>query len=298
MGYSRHKQPLYLGDRIKVRTIRGFKGNIIGRMPDGRTIIFDRDSPYYSMLGSGQLVECNVIRVSERYVLVDPVSEPELLEREGKNESETEPRERAEPPEMNRARLLEDLRILSEEGEWETAVIAEALTYMIETLDSSPEPTSNSSQNTDSMVEEPPVDHTRDSPLFDDFLLASSSFGLTQTQARGRKEPKSEFLRYLNGLQEKEMTEVEIPSSIRAELFGTVIDLPKDVRLLTVGQTRYLKRRHLRGLDGYHGIARFSTFFAEASALERREYGNMFYASMGTDPWQKAHKVTVDRVRG
>jgi hypothetical protein len=58
------------------------------------------------------------------------------------------------------------------------------------------------------------------------------------------------------------------------------------VRPLTVGQTRYLKGRHLRILDGYRGIARFSTFFAEAPALERGEYGNVFYASMGTDPWQ------------
>lgn len=67
---------------------------------------------------------------------------------------------------------------------------------------------------------------------------------------------------------------------------------------MTVGQTRYLKGCHLRGLDGYYGIARFSTFFAEASALERGEYGNVFYASMGMDPWQKVHKVTVERVRG
>jgi len=70
------------------------------------------------------------------------------------------------------------------------------------------------------------------------------------------------------------------------------------VRLLTVGQTRYLKGHHFRSLDEYSEIARFSTFFAEATTLERREYGNVFYASMGTDPWQKVHKVTMERVRG
>ena len=91
---------------------------------------------------------------------------------------------------------------------------------------------------------------------------------------------------------------MEIPPSIRAELFGTVIDLPKDVRLLTVGQTRYLKGRHLRGLEGYYGIARFSTFFSEAFVLERGDYGNVFYASMGTDPWQKVYKVKMERTRG
>ena len=45
-----------------------------------------------------------------------------------------------------------------------------------------------------------------------------------------------------------------------------VVDLPKDVRPLTVRETKYLKGRHLRGLDGYDGIARFMTFFSEASA--------------------------------
>jgi hypothetical protein len=67
---------------------------------------------------------------------------------------------------------------------------------------------------------------------------------------------------------------------------------------LTIGQTRYLKEHHLKGLDGYEGIERFTTLFSEASALKGREYGNVFYASMGTDPWQKVYKVTVQRVRG
>ena len=77
-----------------------------------------------------------------------------------------------------------------------------------------------------------------------------------------------------------------------------VVDLPKDVRPLTVRETKYLKGRHLRGLDGYDGIARFMAFFSEASALEGREYGNVFYASTGTNPWQKVYKVTIEWVRG
>jgi len=59
-------------------------------------------------------------------------------------------------------------------------------------------------------VEEPPDDHQPDSPLNDELLQAASSFGVTQTEARGRKEPKSEFLKYLDGLQGKER-EAEIP---------------------------------------------------------------------------------------
>lgn len=53
----------------------------------------------------------------------------------------------------------------------------------------------------------------------------------------------------------------------------------------------------MKGLDGYEGIERFSAFYAEASALERGEYGDMFYASMETDQWQKVHKVTAERVQ-
>jgi hypothetical protein len=128
---------------------------------------------------------------------------------------------------------------------------------------------------------------------------------LTQPEVREQKEPESEFLRYLDGHREEETIgdrEVEgmgddVPISITLEAFGQVIGLPKDVRLLTIGQTRYLKEHHLKGLDGYEGIEWFTTLFSEASALEGREYGNVFYDSMGTDPWQKVYKVTVERVQ-
>jgi len=174
MDYKRDTKPVYLGDRIKVRTIRGFKGNIIGQLPDGRTIIFDRDSPFISMIGPGQLVECKVIHISERYVIVDPIREPEPLEREGRPMSEKEPRERVKPPEIDKAKLLEDLRRLSKEGEWEKAVIAGALMHIIETLDASREPPTSSLTSPD----EPPPDP----PLTDELLRAASSFGLTQPE--------------------------------------------------------------------------------------------------------------------
>ncbi len=163
---------------MKVRTIRGVKGNVIGQLPDGRTIIFDRGSPFLSMLGPGQSVDCNVIHVSQRYVIVDPIREPEPLQRERRPMSEMEPRERAEPPEIDKARLLEDLRRLSEEGEWEKAILAGALMHIIEKLDASRETSpGRSSQKTDSVAEEPPVDHPPDPPLSDELRRASDSFG-------------------------------------------------------------------------------------------------------------------------
>ena len=84
---------------------------------------------------------------------------------------------------------------------------------------------------------------------------------------------------------------------IKRELFGRVESIPKDFRLLTNEHTKYLKEHHLRGLDGYDEIERLNCFFAEESALERGEYGRVFYASKGTNPWERTYKVTVDSSR-
>jgi len=289
LDYERDVKNVFLGDRINVQTLRGVKGNIIGKMHDGRTIIFDRDSPYLNMLGTGQSVECNIIHVSERYVIVDPLREPEPLERTRRPVMETVPSEKVKPPETERDWILEPLRRLSKEEDWEKAVIAGALIHIIETIEASRKPTSPPSP------EEPPLDQ----PLNDEFLQAISSFGLTQPEARTRKEPESKFLRYLDGLQEDTIDGRKVddaPPIITLETYGTVEDIPKDFRLLTIGQTRYLKEHHLKNLDGYEGIERFTVFFADASALERREYGNTFYVSMGTNSWNKVQMVTVERV--
>ena len=125
---------------------------------------------------------------------------------------------------------------------------------------------------------------------------------MTQPEVRARKEPESKFLRYLDGLQEDRVDDQEekgddAPVIITLETFGTVGDIPKDFRLLTLGQTRHLKEHHLKNLDGYEEIERFKVFFADASALERREYGNTFYVSIGTNPWNKVQRVTVGRVQ-
>jgi len=281
LDYERDTKNLFVGDRITVQTLMGVKGNIIGRLPDGLMVLFNRDSPYRSMLALGQSVDCSVSHVAERYVIVDPIREPKFIERE-----------REETTEIEKDRRFENLRRLSEEGEWETAIFARALIHIMEMFDAlKAKPPKRSSQKTDGVVEE----LVERSPASDDFLQAASSFGLIQTHVREQKAPESEFLRYLDEHQEKGKREAENPISIRTEVFGTIADLPKDVRLLTVNQTRYLKANHLRGLDGYDDIDRFTAFFAEASALERREYGNVFYASTGTNSWHKLHKVTVER---
>lgn len=291
MDSERNTNSVFIGDRITVQTLKGTKGNIVGRLPDGRMVLFNRDSPYRSMLALAQSVDCSVNHVAEKYVIVDPIREPKLLEREMPT-SEVEPVEREETTEIEKDRRFENLRRLSEQGEWEIAIFARALIHIIERFDAlkakSPK---SSSQKMEVVVEE----LVENSPASDDFLQAASSLGLTQTYVREQKAPESKFLRYLDGYQEEGKREVEKPISIRTEVFGTIADLPKDVRLLTVNQTRYLKANHLKGLDGYDDIDRFTAFFVEASALERKEYGNVFYASTGTGSWHKLHKVTVAR---
>lgn len=290
MDYERDTKNVLIGDRITVQTLMGVKGNIIGRLPDGLMVLFNRDSPYRSMIALDQSVDCSVSHVAEKYIIVDPIREPKSLWQIPT--SEIEPVDREETTEIEKDGRFENLRRLSEKGEWEMAIFARALLHIIEMFDSlKAKPPKRSSQKTDLVVEEL-VEH---SPASDEFLQATESFGLTQTHVREQKTPKSELLRYLDEYQEEGKREVEAPPSIRTEAFGTIADLPKDVRLLTIGQTRYLKASHLRGLDGYDDIDRFTAFFVEASALERREYGNVFYASTGTGSWHKLHKVTVER---
>jgi len=70
-------QKLGLGEKITVRTVPGREGKPIGRLPDGRVILFDQNSPYYDMLAPSQSVEGHVIVIGENYVIVSPIREPE-----------------------------------------------------------------------------------------------------------------------------------------------------------------------------------------------------------------------------
>ena len=82
-------------------------------------------------------------------------------------------------------------------------------------------------------------------------------------------------------------------SGFKIDSLATVEHLPKDVRLLTFGQTKYLKEQ-LKVLDGYDRIERFGTVFTEFSALKRKSYGDVFYFSAGTNPWERVYRVVVD----
>ena len=89
--------------------------------------------------------------------------------------------------------------------------------------------------------------------------------------------------------------EPSTPIFLKVERRGRVKYLPKEVRLLSGGNTAYLKECYLSDLDGYEEIGRLNSFFAEAKPLKCGEYGNLFYVAMVTNPWTKAYKVTVER---
>ncbi len=68
---------LVLGEKLTVRTLPGREGKPIARLPDGRVVLFDQNSEYFDMLAPGQTVEGNVIVISESYVILNPIREPE-----------------------------------------------------------------------------------------------------------------------------------------------------------------------------------------------------------------------------
>ena len=80
---------------------------------------------------------------------------------------------------------------------------------------------------------------------------------------------------------------------IKNEPFATIQYLPKNVRLLSQSETSYLKSL-LKCLGGGDGLERYNTVFSKFSALETGRYGEVFYFSMGSNPWDNVRKVTVD----
>ena len=120
---------------------------------------------------------------------------------------------------------------------------------------------------------------------------ALAMIGLTQQEMIEEEVLTEELPRELEVDLEVEERRVETPKKI--EPFATVEHLPKNARKLNRVQTKKLKEQ-LKGQDGYEGIERYKTAFAEFSALEQGRYGTIFYFSMGTNPWERVYRVTVD----
>jgi len=67
---------LALGEKITVYTMPGRDGRAISRHQDGRIILFDQNSQYSSMIVPGQVVECHVVFIQEKFIIVNPIKEP------------------------------------------------------------------------------------------------------------------------------------------------------------------------------------------------------------------------------
>ena len=257
-------EKLGLGDKITVRTIRGREDQVISRLPDGRVALFDQDSPYFKSLAPGQSVECHITVVHENYVILNPINEPEKTELVHLPFVEEE--------EIVEDDIVEDLEKLVENVSGNAKVISKALLRIIRLQQLQLKILRGEASNEKPTIEPPSV-----------------SYDLDKYHVRERKAPESELLQYL------EEVKAEGPLTIKLEDFGSVGDIPKDMRLLTMAQTKYLKQHHLRLIDGYKKIEEFSAFFSEASALARGEYGNVFYAARGTNQWDRVQKITTTR---
>lgn len=82
-------------------------------------------------------------------------------------------------------------------------------------------------------------------------------------------------------------------SGLKIDSFATVEHLPKDARRLNRVHTTRLKEQ-LKRLDGYDRIKGFGTVFGEFSALRNGSYGNVFYFSVSTNPWERVYRVMMD----
>jgi len=102
-----------IGQTITVRAFMGRAGNVVGRLTDGRIILFNKESPYLAQIEPGTLIDAKVVYVAKNYIIVDPIATPE-----GGIES-----------------LKKSLRALIGIEDWEMAVLAKSLLYIIEKLE-------------------------------------------------------------------------------------------------------------------------------------------------------------------
>ena len=103
-----------LGDQFTVLVLKGKSDSLISRLRDGRVILFNRENPIFTDLEPGVLVEVRVSFIAQNYIIVDPVA----------------------PPESGVEAVKFGLQMVSGTENWEDSVIARALIYIIEQLES------------------------------------------------------------------------------------------------------------------------------------------------------------------
>ena len=82
-------------------------------MKDGRVILFNRENVLFNELEPGMTVQAKVSFIAQNYIIVDPVS----------------------PPQRGEEAIKLGLQMVAETENWENAIIANALLYVIEILE-------------------------------------------------------------------------------------------------------------------------------------------------------------------
>jgi hypothetical protein len=82
-------------------------------MKDGRVILFNRENVIFSDLEPGMIVDSQVSFIAQNYIIVDPLA----------------------PPRRGVESIKMGLNMVSETENWENAVLANALLYIMELLE-------------------------------------------------------------------------------------------------------------------------------------------------------------------
>ena len=101
-----------LGEELTVFVLRGKGDSIISRMKDGRVILFNRENPIFRELKPGMMVHSKVSFIAQNYVIVDPTA----------------------PPESGLEAIRLGLDMVTESENWELAVLASAIQYILENI--------------------------------------------------------------------------------------------------------------------------------------------------------------------
>ena len=101
-----------LGDELSVLVLKGKGDSIISRMKDGRVILFNRENVIFSDLEPGMIVDSRISFIAQNYIIVDPLA----------------------PPRKGVESIKMGLNMVSETENWENAVLANALLYIMELL--------------------------------------------------------------------------------------------------------------------------------------------------------------------
>jgi hypothetical protein len=102
-----------LGDELSVLVLKGKGDSIISRMKDGRVILFNRENVLFNELEPGMTVQSKVSFIAQNYIIVDPVA----------------------PPKRGVDAIKMGLQMVAETENWENAVMANALLYILEVLE-------------------------------------------------------------------------------------------------------------------------------------------------------------------